>query len=58
MSKTAFAVTIAAYGLGVIGRSAQLILQRWDAGLPVDMLIGGSIGEGIAWPAFVVVYLI
>ena len=58
MSKTAIAVTAAAYGIGVIGRSAQLIIQRWDAGLPVDMLIGGSIGEGVAWPAFVFVYLI
>jgi len=57
MPKLVLAVTVAAYGLGVIGRSAQLILQRWDAGLPVDVLIGGSIGEGIAWPAFVVVYL-
>jgi len=32
----------------VIGRSAQLIIRRWDAGLPVDTLIGGSIGEGLA----------
>jgi hypothetical protein len=57
MPKMVLAVTLAAYGLGAIGRSAQLILKRWDAGLPVDMLIGGSIGEGIAWPAFVVVYM-
>jgi len=55
--KLVLAVTLAAYGLGVVGRAAQLIIQRWDAGLPVDMLIGGSVGEGIAWPAFVVIYL-
>jgi NADH:ubiquinone oxidoreductase subunit B-like Fe-S oxidoreductase len=58
MPKSVLAIAIAAYGLGVFGRSAQLIIQRWDAGLPVDMLIGGSIGEGIAWPAFVLIYMI
>jgi NADH:ubiquinone oxidoreductase subunit B-like Fe-S oxidoreductase len=58
MPKSVLAIAIAAYGLGVFGRSAQLIIQRWDAGLPVDMLIGGSVGEGIAWPAFVVIYMI
>ena len=58
MSKTALAITVAAYGLGVIGRSAQLMIQRWDAGLPVDMLIGGSIGEGLAWPVATIFYML
>ncbi len=58
MPKTILAVTIAAYGLGVIGRSAQLMIQRWDAGLPVDMLVGGSVGEGLAWPVAMVFYML
>jgi len=58
MPKTILAVTIAAYGLGVIGRSAQLMIQRWDAGLPVDMLVGGSVGEGLAWPVIIFYYML
>jgi len=57
MPKTILAVTIAAYGLGVIGRSAQLMIQRWDADLPVDMLVGGSVGEGLAWPVAMVFHI-
>ena len=58
MPKSILAVTIVAYGLGVFGRSAQLMIQRWDAGLPVDMLVGGSVGEGLAWPIAMVFYML
>ncbi len=57
MPKTILALTIAAYGLGVIGRAAQLMIERWDAGLPVDMLVGGSVGEGLAWPVAMVFHI-
>ena len=58
MPKSILAVTIAAYGIGVIARAAQMVVQRWDAGLPIDMLVGASFGEGLAWPVAMAIYIL
>ena len=51
MPKSTLAIAAAAYVLTAIGRSIQLMIERWDTGVVVDMLVGGSIGEGLVWPA-------
>lgn len=50
MPKSSFAVVTIAYALGAFGRTLALMTQRWEAGLPIDSLIGGSIADSLSWP--------
>ena len=51
-------IALAAYAVGVVGRTIQALMVRWDADLPFDMLVGGSVGEGLAWPRDLIHYLL
>ena len=50
MPKSTIAITAAVYAFVAIGRSIHLMIERWDSNVPVNMLIGRSIVEGLIWP--------
>ncbi|MCP4329089.1 MAG: hypothetical protein GY791_11695 [Alphaproteobacteria bacterium] len=57
MPKISLAIVAAAYALCAFGRATQLVIAKWGAGLPMDMLFGESIAEGLSWPATLVFYI-
>ena len=58
MPKSAFLVVSATYFLCAAARTVQLMITRWDNGLPVESLLGASFAEGLYWPLSLALYVV
>ena len=58
MPKSTLTLATAAYALVAISRSIQLMIERWNIDVAMDMLVGGSIRDGLAWPGALLIWIL